>query len=156
MVGAIYPERAVEAKVKNPGGGIVFYLVRRLFFATMRPRFSIQKERKHSMAEDSQQSPAQGDQQVQVLLDERELRTVYSNAYRIHTAAEEVVVDLGFNMPNPNQQPGQNQQLLFKVTDRVVMSYANAKRLAASLQQLVKRYEQQFGELPAQPGQRRA
>jgi len=107
------------------------------------------------MAEENQQSPAQGDQQVQVLLDERELRTVYSNAYRIHTAAEEVVVDLGFNMPNPNQQPGQNQQLLFKVTDRVVMSYANAKRLAASLQQLVKRYEQQFGELPAQPGQRR-
>jgi hypothetical protein len=107
------------------------------------------------MAEDQQTQQPQGDQQVQVLLDERDLRTVYSNAYRIHTAAEEVVVDLGFNMPNPNQQPGQNQQLLFKVTDRVVMSYANAKRLALSLQQLVKRYEQQFGELPAQPGQRR-
>ncbi len=106
------------------------------------------------MAE-AQQPQTDGEQQVQVLLDERDLRTLYSNAYRIHTAAEEVVVDLGFNMPNPNQQPGQQQQLLFKVTDRVVMSYANAKRLATSLQQLVKRYEQQFGELPAQPGQHR-
>ncbi len=94
---------------------------------------------------------------VQVLLDERELKTVYSNAYRIHTAAEEVVLDLGFNMPNPNPNPqnGQPQQLLFKVTDRVIMSYANAKRLAMSLGQLVKRYEQQFGEIPMQPGQRK-
>ena len=99
-----------------------------------------------------------GQQQVQVLLDERELRTVYANAYRIHTAAEEVVIDLGFNMPNPNQQAqaasGQ-QQLLFRVTDRVILSYANAKRLAGSLGQLIKRYEQQFGELPMRPGERR-
>jgi hypothetical protein len=59
-------------------------------------------------------------------------------------------------MPNPNpQNPGQ-QQLLFKVTDRVIISYTNAKRLAISLTQLVKRYEQQFGEIPLQPGQRRA
>jgi hypothetical protein len=93
-------------------------------------------------------------QNVQVLLDERELKTTYSNAYRIHTAAEEVIVDLGFNMPNPNPQ-GQNPQLLFKVTDRVIMSYTNAKRLSASLVQLIKRYEQQFGEIPMQPGQRR-
>ena len=54
-------------------------------------------------------------------------------------------------MPNPNAQ-GQ-QQLLFKVTDRVIMSYANAKRLAMSLGALIKRYQQQFGELPTQPGQ---
>jgi uncharacterized protein DUF3467 len=35
----------------------------------------------------------------------------------------------------------------------VVMSYMNAKRLSQSLGQLIKRYEQQFGEL-APPGQR--
>jgi hypothetical protein len=90
---------------------------------------------------------------VQVLLDERELRQIYSNAYRIHATADEVIVDLGFNMPNPNPQTGQ-QQLLLKITDRVIMSYVNAKRLALSLGQLIKRYEQQFGELqtPAQRG----
>jgi hypothetical protein len=107
--------------------------------------------------EGQQQQPQQ--QSVQVLLDERELRTVYTNAYRIHTAPEEVVIDLGFNMANPNTQgqaPGQGQaQLLFKLTDRVVMTYVNAKRLAMSLGQLIKRYEQQFGELPLQPGQRK-
>lgn len=89
----------------------------------------------------------EGQQNVQVLLDERELKTFYSNAYRIHATADEVIVDLGFNMPNPNPPAGQ-QQLLLKITDRMVMTYSNAKRLALSLGQLIKRYEQQFGELP--------
>ena len=105
------------------------------------------------MAEETTTTGTTDQQGVQVLLDERELKSIYTNAYRIHTAAEEVVIDLGFNMPNPNSQ-GQ-QQLLFKVTDRVIMSYANAKRLAMSLGALIKRYEQQFGELPTQPGQQR-
>jgi len=110
------------------------------------------------MAEDQMTQTTDQQQGVQVLLDERELRTVYTNAYRFHTTADEVVLDLGFNMPNPNPNPqaGQNQQqLLFKVSDRVIMSYVNAKRLAGSLTQLVKRYEQQFGEIPLQPGARK-
>ncbi len=90
---------------------------------------------------------AEGQQGVQVLLDERDLKTLYSNAYRIHTSSEEVIVDLGFNMVNPNPQTGQ-AQMLFKVTERVVMTYTNAKRLSTSLAQLIKRYEQQFGEIP--------
>src|SRR5258708_7368013 len=102
------------------------------------------------MAEEIQQQ--EGQQAVQVLLDERDLRTVFTNAYRIHATAEEVVVELGFNMPNPNAQGGQ-QQVLYKVSERVIMSYSSAKRLALSLGQLIKRYEQQFGELPTQPGQ---
>ena len=95
-------------------------------------------------------------QQVQVYLDERELKTLYSNAYRIHTAADEVIIDMGFNMPNPNPNPqGGQAQLLFKVTDRVIMSYPTVKRLSGSLTQLIRRYEQQFGELPTQPGGQR-
>ncbi|HZZ42114.1 MAG TPA: DUF3467 domain-containing protein [Tepidisphaeraceae bacterium] len=98
-----------------------------------------------------------GQSQVRVQLDEREMKTVYANAYRIHTAAEEVVIDYGFNMPDPNAQQTQAApQLLFKVTDRVILSYGSAKRLAMSLTQLVKRFEQQFGEIPVQPGQRRS
>ena len=105
----------------------------------------------------SEETQPEGSQPgVQVLLDERELRQIYSNSYRIHATNDEVVIDLGFNMPNPNPQTGQ-QQLLLKITDRVVMSYMNAKRLSQSLMQLTKRYEQQFGELlpPGQRGQNR-
>jgi hypothetical protein len=110
------------------------------------------------MSEETQQSPAGGEgQQVQVLLDERDLKTMYANAYRIHQSLEEVVLDLGFNMPNPNPNPqqGGQAQLLFKVTDRCIMNYSVAKRLAISLTQLIKRFEQQFGEIPTQPGQRK-
>ena len=107
------------------------------------------------MAEDTtttttHQTGGDAGQNIQVNLDEREMRTMFANAYRIHTTAEEVVLDLGFNMPDPNPRGGQGQHLLFKVTDRVIMSYANTKRLAMSLGQLVKRYEQQFGEIPVQ------
>ena len=106
------------------------------------------------MSEEITQTTSTDQQSVQVVLDERDLKIIFSNAYRIHTTSEEVVVDLGFNMPDPNPQGGQ-QRLLFKVTDRVVMSYTNAKRLAMSLAQLIKRHEQQFGEIPLQQGQRK-
>ena len=90
---------------------------------------------------------------VQLVVDDRELRTTYTNGYFINQTAEEVVVDFGFNMPRPNQ--GGQPQVLFKLTDRIVLSYPNAKRLAGSLLQLVKRYEQQFGEIPTTPGARK-
>ena len=51
------------------------------------------------------------------------------NLVRIHTTHEEVVLDLVFSMPNPNPGNAGQQQMLFKVTDRVVMSYPTAKRL---------------------------
>jgi hypothetical protein len=105
------------------------------------------------MSEEITQTTSTDQQSVQVVLDERDLKIIFSNAYRIHTTSEEVVVDLGFNMPDPNPQGGQ-QRLLFKVTDRVVMSYASTKRLAMSLGQLIKRYEQQFGEIPVRPNQK--
>src|ERR1700760_1554889 len=90
-------------------------------------------------------------QQVQLVVDEREMRNTFANGYRIYTTGEEVVVDFGFNMLNPNPQSGQ-AQMLFKAGDRVIMSYPTIKRLSMSLAQLVKRYEDQFGQIPVQPG----
>jgi hypothetical protein len=117
-------------------------------------RHLILQERKQDMAEETH-TPTTAEQQqqnVQLVLDERDMRTTFINAYRIHTTAEEVVVDLGFNMLNPNPQGGQ-QQMLFKVTDRIILSYSTTKRLTTSLGQLIRRFEQQFGEIPMQPGQ---
>src|ERR1700760_584091 len=105
------------------------------------------------MAEETPTTTTTEQAGVQVVLDERDLKIIFSNAYRIHTTAEEVVIDLGFNMPDPNPQGGQ-QRLLFKVTDRVIMSYSSTKRLAMSLGQLIKRFEQQFGEIQIRPGQK--
>jgi hypothetical protein len=104
----------------------------------------------------AEENPTPGEQQqVQLMLDESQMKTSFANAYRIHTTAEEVVLDYGFNMANPNPQGG-GQQLLFKVTDRIILSYPNVKRLAMSLQQLVRQYEQRMGEIPTNPGQPKA
>src|SRR5437868_1739935 len=109
----------------------------------------------------TEQAGAQQQQGLQIFVDERDLRTVFCNFYQVHTTMEEVIVDLGYNMPNPRPVPQQGgaqptgPQALLKVHDRVIMSYPTVKRLGASLAQLVKRYEQQFGEIPTQPGQRR-
>ena len=104
------------------------------------------------MAEDTTSSATDPASNVQLMLDERDMRSTFTNAYRIHTTAEEVVLDFGFNMLNPNPQTGQ-QQMLFKVSDRMIMTYSTVKRLTGSLTQLIRRYEQQFGEIPMQPGQ---
>jgi hypothetical protein len=91
---------------------------------------------------------AVNEQGVQVLVDEKEMRTSYANAYRIHTAEQEAVIDFGLNMPNPNVKPGDPQQVLLKVNDRMVLSYVTVKRLSISLGQVVKRFEDKFGEIP--------
>lgn len=104
------------------------------------------------MAEETPTASATDASNVQLMLDERDMRSTFTNAYRIHTTAEEVVLDFGFNMLNPNPQTGQ-QQMLFKVSDRMIMTYSTVKRLTGSLTQLIRRYEQQFGEIPMQPGQ---
>src|SRR5690242_6160752 len=93
-------------------------------------------------------------QNVQLMLDERDMRTSFCNAYRIHTTAEEVIVDFGFNMLNPNPAGGQ-QQMLFKATDRLILSYPTMKRLSLSLRQLVQQFEQRYGEIPVNPTQAR-
>ncbi len=103
------------------------------------------------MAEDMVGQEAAANQ-VQLVVDERDMRSAFANGYRIYTTGEEVVVDFGFNMLNPNPQSGQ-AQMLFKAGDRVIMSYPTIKRLALSLDQLVRRYESQFGPITIQPGQ---
>ncbi|MGF1633526.1 MAG: DUF3467 domain-containing protein [Phycisphaerae bacterium] len=105
----------------------------------------------------SEETPAPQAQQtpqgVQVMLDERDMKTIYANAYRMHQTPEEVILDIGFNMANPNPQQQGQQAILFKINDRCIMNYSTAKRLAMSLTQLVRRYEQQFGEIQIQQPQ---
>ena len=92
---------------------------------------------------------------IQVALDEREMRTAFANAYRIYQTAEEVIVDFGFNMMHPNAQT-EKPQMLLKINDRQIMSWPTVKRLSQSLRALIQRYEQQFGEIPSQVGTPRA
>ena len=88
-----------------------------------------------------------GQRQIQVSIDERNLKTSYSNGFRTAATAEEVVLDFGFNhaqITNPKKGEG---KIVFHANERIIMNYYSAKRLAIALGQIIRRYEQKFGEL---------
>jgi hypothetical protein len=87
-----------------------------------------------------------GQQQVRLRIDERTMTTIYANAFRTNGTAEEVMLDFGVNIMNPPAAGGQ-PEIVFQVNNRVIMNYYSAKRLAITLSQLIRRHEEQFGEL---------
>lgn len=83
------------------------------------------------------------------------MHTTYANTIRTSTTADEVVLDFGMNLPMPG--PDNQPVLLFSVGSRVVMNWRGAKRLAISLGQVIRQYEERNGEIslgmPQQGGQ---
>jgi len=89
-------------------------------------------------------------QQVRMRIDEREMETVYANAFRTNASADEVFVDFGINQTVPRQQQdgdGPAADILFKLDERIIMNYYTAKRLAITLSNIVRKHEERFGEL---------
>ncbi len=77
-----------------------------------------------------------GQRQVQLRIDESKMAASYANAFRTNGTAEEVMLDFGVNQ-------------------RVIMNYFSAKRLAVTLGQLIRRHEEQFGNLELDVSRRR-
>lgn len=89
-----------------------------------------------------------GQRQLRVGIDERNMRSGYANAFRTNGTAEEVMLDFGMNVVNPGAGQQENQpEVIFQINERVVLNYYSAKRLAITLSQLIRRHEDQFGEL---------
>ena len=88
-----------------------------------------------------------GHQQVRLTVDERNLQSCYANAFRTNATAEEVMLDFGVNQARPPSQPQGQPEIVFQVSQRVILNYYSAKRMAIALGQLIRRYEEQFGEL---------
>ena len=97
-----------------------------------------------------------GQQQVRIRINERDMKTSYANAFRTNGSADEVVLDFGLNMVSPATQEQGQPEIVFTVEERVVLNYFSAKRLAIALGQLVRRHEEQFGELELDVAKRRA
>jgi hypothetical protein len=87
----------------------------------------------------------QESRQIQLRIDESKMQTTYANTIRTSTTADEVVLDFGMNLPAPG--PDNQPTLIFAVNSRVVMNWAAAKRLAISLGQVVRKYEEERGEI---------
>ena len=91
-------------------------------------------------------------QQVQLRIDESKMQTSYSNTIRTSTTHDEIVLDFGMNIPM--QMPDQPPMVIFNVGSRVIMNWAGAKRLAISLGQVIRQYEERNGEIQIQPNAR--
>src|SRR5215470_3798761 len=89
--------------------------------------------------------------QIQLRIDESRMNTTYANTIRTSTTGEEVVLDFGMNLP----MPGQDNQpvLVFSVGSRVVMNWRGAKRLAISLGQVIRQFEERNGVIDLGQGQ---
>jgi len=102
-------------------------------------------------AQPGQQTP----QEIRVHLDERQLHTSYANTFHVNATPDEVMIDFGLNLvsrvPGPTGQP----EVLSQSNDRVIINYFLAKRLAIMLGQVVRQYEEQFGQLELDPAKRR-
>ena len=90
-------------------------------------------------AESRQQEPEQ--QRGSVALHYENARLNYANVTLVNTTPEEVVLNFGINAVPPTREREVNVQ----ITDRIILSYASAKRLAITLGNVVKRYEDADG-----------
>lgn len=95
------------------------------------------------MAEQPQQ------QQVELRIDESKMHSTYANTIRTSTTGDEVILDFGMNLPVPT--PDNRPALMFTVGSRVVMNWRGAKRLAISLGQVIRQFEEQNGEIQLNP-----
>ena len=97
--------------------------------------------------EDAQPMGPQPQPPQQLRLDTSGMETVYANFFALAGSQDELVLYVGANSPLPNvSQPS------LKVSHRVMMLPANAKRLMLALQQAIHAHEERFGpiELPPQ------
>lgn len=104
---------------------------------------------------DEPQVSADGQQQVRLRVDERDMATAYANGFRTNGTPEEVILDFGLNLPTPQADANATPEMVFKVTERVILNYFSAKRLAITLSQVIRRHEEQFGELELDVNNRR-
>lgn len=103
-------------------------------------------EENDSGMEPQRQQPRQPQQ---VRFDISHMETVYANFFALAGSPDEITVYVGTNSPLPNvQQPA------LRVSHRLVLLPANAKRLMLALQQAVKAHEDRFGPIELPPPRR--
>jgi len=94
-------------------------------------------------------------QEVRLRLDEQKLRVSYANAFRTNATGEEVMLDFGVNLVNSLVPQGSQPEMVFQIGERIILNYYTAKRLALMLGQIIRRHEEQFGELELDVTKRR-
>jgi hypothetical protein len=95
-----------------------------------------------SILEDKMAQPVEGQVQVQIKADEKELVGQYCNLAMVHHNAEEFTLHFIYVFPNVPQG---------KLAAGVIVSPAHAKRIWRALGENINRYEAQFGTIREAP-----
>ena len=88
------------------------------------------------MADEAQNQP------MPVPVDESHIVATYANFCRVTGTPEELIVDFGLN----KQVAGTSPETI-QLTQRIIVNFFTAKRLAAALVMAVQWHEQAFGQL---------
>jgi hypothetical protein len=91
--------------------------------------------------EQQTQDAANPENQIRVEVDDSSVDAQYANWCRVSITPEEVILDLALN-PNPLAQVQK-----FRISQRVILNFFWAKRLAALLSETVQRHERAFGKV---------
>ncbi|NDC63598.1 MAG: DUF3467 domain-containing protein [Planctomycetia bacterium] len=95
------------------------------------------------MSEETRQAPRPAaEPPMQVPVDESHIVATYANFCRVTGTPEELIVDFGLN----KQVTGTTPETI-QLTQRIIVNFFTAKRLAYALQMAVARHEQAFGVL---------
>ena len=102
---------------------------------------------------DSERAPreGQGAEQRKIQIRDAGIATHYANFFTIMGGREAILLSFGSQFSSPDT---------VQLEHKIVLSPANAKRMAISLGQVIRRYEDEHGEIdisppraPSQPGQ---
>ena len=96
-----------------------------------------------------------GQKKVRIRIDESNIQTSYVSGFRPTMGPEELMLDFGLNHVRPTGNKEQPVEIVFQSSTRLIMSYFSAKRLAVALSRVVRRYEQEFGEIELNAANRR-
>ena len=94
------------------------------------------------MAEETKSQRPAAPEQMQVPVDESHIVATYANFCRVTGTPEELIVDFGLN-----KQVGGTAPETIQLTQRIIVNFFTAKRLAYALGMAVQRHEQAFGVL---------
>ena len=104
---------------------------------------------------EAQAAAQTGQKKVRILIDESNIQTSYVSGFRPTMGPEELMLDFGLNHVRPTGNKEQPVEIVFQASSRLIMSYFSAKRLAVALSRVVRRYEQEFGEIELNAANRR-
>jgi len=82
-------------------------------------------------------------QNAQIKWDDSNIRSTYANVCNVISSREEVSMLFGMNQKGD----AENNELIIELSDRMVLNPYAAKRVGLLLNNVIKQYEEKFGEI---------